>query len=225
MKKLFLLIAILFLLASSVSAATVSGSIYNADLTKLKDVVLEVNSVPKQVYVSKDGTYAFNLPVGKYAITASDKSGDYEEENVTIPQEGLYTLDLILIPKLDVIEEDSINVSDLSLVDEITKQKTNTWYLVSFLALIILAYFAIKNLRKSKVMAEATKPVESDAAKEDLSELIAVIKKLGGRTTQKDLRKELPYSEAKISLMLTELEHKKRIERIKKGRGNVIILK
>ena len=35
----------------------------------------------------------------------------------------------------------------------------------------------------------------------------------------------LDLSEAKISLILTELEHKGQIEKVKKGRGNVIILK
>ena len=44
----------------------------------------------------------------------------------------------------------------------------------------------------------------------------------GGRTTQKEICKELPYSEAKISLMITELEQKQMVKRIKKGRGNII---
>ncbi len=35
----------------------------------------------------------------------------------------------------------------------------------------------------------------------------------------------LDLSEAKISLILTELEHKGKVEKIKKGRGNVILLK
>jgi len=40
------------------------------------------------------------------------------------------------------------------------------------------------------------------------------------------LRKEMLYlSEAKISLILTELEHKGKIEKIKKGRGNVIVVR
>ncbi|MFC1769333.1 helix-turn-helix transcriptional regulator, partial [Nanoarchaeota archaeon] len=50
-------------------------------------------------------------------------------------------------------------------------------------------------------------------------------KKEGGRTTQKDIRKNFPQSEAKVSLMVTDLEHKGYLEKIKKGRGNVIILK
>ena len=51
------------------------------------------------------------------------------------------------------------------------------------------------------------------------------IKKQGGRTTQKEIRKNFPMSEAKISLIITELEHRGKIEKIKRGRSNIIILK
>ena len=60
---------------------------------------------------------------------------------------------------------------------------------------------------------------------DDLEQMVKIIKKEGGRTTQKDIRKQIPLSEAKISLMIAELEHKGAIEKIKKGRGNIIILK
>ncbi|MBS3149146.1 hypothetical protein J4455_00425 [Candidatus Woesearchaeota archaeon] len=42
--------------------------------------------------------------------------------------------------------------------------------------------------------------------------------------TQKDIRKELKISEAKVSLILTQLESEGRIKKIKKGRGNIVIL-
>jgi uncharacterized membrane protein len=75
---------------------------------------------------------------------------------------------------------------------------------------------------------EQTQIKEPKQAKEiedvDLDKLVNFIKKHDGRTTQKDIRKEFPLSEAKISLMITELEHKGVVNRIKKGRGNVIIL-
>ncbi len=59
---------------------------------------------------------------------------------------------------------------------------------------------------------------------DDLREVIRIIEKKGGRTTQLDLRKALPYSEAKVSLMITDLENRGIVKKIKKGRGNVIIL-
>jgi uncharacterized membrane protein len=60
---------------------------------------------------------------------------------------------------------------------------------------------------------------------ESLDGIIKIIKENGGRVTQKDIRKRISLSEAKISLMITELEHKGIVERIKKGRGNIIILR
>lgn len=59
----------------------------------------------------------------------------------------------------------------------------------------------------------------------DLDLIVSIIRKEGGRTTQKEIRKHIPLSEAKISLMIAELEHKGIVTKIKKGRGNIIILK
>ncbi len=59
----------------------------------------------------------------------------------------------------------------------------------------------------------------------DLQQVIAIIHSQDGRTTQKDIRKQLPWSEGKVSLMISELESKGLIEKIKKGRGNIIVLK
>jgi uncharacterized membrane protein len=59
----------------------------------------------------------------------------------------------------------------------------------------------------------------------DLNEVLKIIKEEGGRTTQKDIRKKIPLSEAKVSLMISELEAKGKVEKIKKGRGNIIVLK
>jgi uncharacterized membrane protein len=64
-----------------------------------------------------------------------------------------------------------------------------------------------------------------DVADADLQKVIEIIRKEGGRTTQKELRKQIPLSEAKISLMISELEHKRIVQKVKKGRGNIIILK
>ena len=57
-----------------------------------------------------------------------------------------------------------------------------------------------------------------------MNTIIRIIKENKGRITQKDIRKQIPLSEAKISLMITELEDKGIVKRIKKGRGNIIIL-
>lgn len=59
----------------------------------------------------------------------------------------------------------------------------------------------------------------------DLQEVMDIIRGQGGRITQKDLRSKLKYSEGKVSLMLADLERRELIEKFKRGRGNVIIVK
>ena len=53
-----------------------------------------------------------------------------------------------------------------------------------------------------------------------------MLKNCGGRLTQKELREKMPeYGEAKISLMVAELEEMGLVKKFKKGRGNIIVLK
>lgn len=59
----------------------------------------------------------------------------------------------------------------------------------------------------------------------DLQEIMDIIRGQGGRITQKDLRSKLKYSEGKVSLMLADLERRELIEKFKRGRGNVIIIR
>jgi uncharacterized membrane protein len=58
----------------------------------------------------------------------------------------------------------------------------------------------------------------------DLQDVMDVIKSHGGQISQKDLRSRLKYSEVKVSLMLADLEKRKRIKKFKRGRENVVVL-
>lgn len=57
---------------------------------------------------------------------------------------------------------------------------------------------------------------------EDLKELLEMVRTSGNRITQRELRKKSPYSESKVSLMLSDLEERGLIEKFKRGRGNII---
>lgn len=59
---------------------------------------------------------------------------------------------------------------------------------------------------------------------QDCREVLGIIEKNGGRITQLDLRKALPYSEAKVSLIVSDLESRGILKKVKKGRGNVLII-
>lgn len=208
---------LMFLLASNVvSAATIRGTIYDLNLDPVKNAVIEVNSTPKQLYVSKDGNYLFELPPGSYLIKAALNNESFDEQEIEINKEGDFIIDLILFPTLEedkeLFEEENLSAF------EIKKEKNLLPYiltisLIALLLFLIIFYFIKKrNIKPKKELPE------------DLKNLVEVIKKQGGRITQKELRKEIPVSEAKISLMIAELEEKGIIKKIKKGRGNIIIL-
>jgi uncharacterized membrane protein len=59
----------------------------------------------------------------------------------------------------------------------------------------------------------------------DLQNVMEIIRDQNGRIAQKDLRIILRCSDAKVSLMLVDLERRELIEKFKRGRGNVIILR
>ncbi len=59
---------------------------------------------------------------------------------------------------------------------------------------------------------------------EDLQEVLKIIRSQGGQITQKDLRNRLQHSEVKVSLMLADLEKRKRVKKFKRGRENIVVL-
>ncbi|WP_440953621.1 helix-turn-helix transcriptional regulator [Methanococcoides sp. FTZ1] len=81
----------------------------------------------------------------------------------------------------------------------------------------------------SEAPQEPVIPEENDLQDEvplpsDLQEVLDIIRSGGGRITQKDLRSKLSYSEAKVSLIVSDLENRGLVEKFKKGRGNIIII-
>jgi len=213
--------------------ANIHGSIYDLSLNKMGNVVVEINTAPKQFYVSKNGTYSFIVPIGSYKVKAQHYESSLlvssTSENITVKNAGDYILDLVLFP---IINEEEL------LEDELKVQKGNLYRnnFIVFLVIIlvvssILFYFynkkkAVKKDKLKKVVEEEKKVAESDFYGEGiLDKVIEIIKEEGGRTTQKDIRKKIPLSEAKISLVIAELEANDKIRKIRKGRGNIIILK
>ncbi len=232
-------IAVLLLLASfiilqSASAATIYGNIYDISLEKVKNVEIEINTVPKQFMIASNGLYSFNVPNGQYTIKASQMEQNslvaFASENVTVRQEGQYVIDIIIFPQLEsgLEEIDPIEINESILDFPSSPSKFLTPAVLSIVLILLTAagIFIYPILRKK--IKSAQKPSQEDAkeiGRNGLEEIVGIIEKEGGRTTQKEIRKQMPLSEAKISLMIAELEHKGKIEKIKKGRGNIIILK
>ena len=235
-KKYILSIIILSLfLIPFVSAATIKGNIYNDNLEIEKDILIKVNTVPEQQYLSKDGSYVLFIPQGKYVLTAQ-KGFLLVNEEINIVNEGEYNFDIFLIP--DFTEEDELwTETEEELVDDSLYKSNVAWiWILVFVILVGLIWFNRKNKLLNKIFKKNIKRNLEEKVIEEvkeelnepiyLNETIEIIKKYDGRISQKELRREMMHlSEAKISLILTELEHKGKIQKIKKGRGNVVLLK
>ncbi len=230
---LFLILVLLTL--PVVAAATLKGTIYNTQLNPEQNVLVEISTSPPQKYLSRDGSYAFELASGSYTLTAQ-KGTVIVEERINILSEGTYIYDLFLLPGF-AEEDDLWNDSTQELLEE---ESTAWWRYAIAGAIALFALYRIGRARKKygplrifrkRVKEDAAKSVEqhkAELAQEPghLDKAMEIIRKNDGRLTQKELRKEMLYlSEAKVSLIVTELEHKGLIEKVKKGRGNVLLWK
>lgn len=216
----WLILALLF--AVSVSGAQIYGTVYDFGLGRAQNAVVEINSTPSQRIVATDGTYEFTVPAGVYRISA-EKDDELTEEVIEIG-EGRFVRDLILLPNLEedlLDDEDEIPPIDETL-DIIAPRPAYQWIL--WLAIFVVLGYVVWKVSQAptKVIEKKIKEV---VVSDDLEKLIKFIDKHNGRVLQKDLRKGFPYSEAKISLMVDELEAKGVVKRVKKGRGNIIIKK
>jgi len=227
--KGLIVIFLLTTLSTGAQAATLHGTIYEwSDFEKpLKNALVEVNSTPAQYVVAKTGTYSFNLSPGTYLIKAKyfrDNILEYSaEEEIQIERDGDFVHDLLLFPPTES-EYDVLGDINLTSVD-IEAENYTSIYTVPILILISSAFVIIYRFKKKKIHAKSeniAEPEKSDLP-QDLRDLYEIILEMGGRTTQKELRKKIKYSEAKVSLMVTDLEDRGFIKKIKKGRSNIII--
>jgi len=206
---------IVFLLSINIAyAATIEGVVYDLSLEPANNVIVFIDTEPRQSYVAKNGEYKLNVPEGEYTIKAEEHRQRqviaYAEEKISVKDQEEYHLDFILFPSLDDEEallQESSTIGDVEIEDNNSRLRIGL-----LLAAIVIAAYLLYS-RKDKEIDD------------DLKNLISIIRNEGGRITQKEIRKHMPMSEAKISLMIAELEKKGRIEKIKKGRGNVIILR
>jgi uncharacterized membrane protein len=228
MGKKLLLVALLLLCMNLAYAAELKGTIYNSQLELQKDAIIEINTEPRQSIVSKDGTYLFNVPSGEYTLFAKHMSGQEidmsAEEKISVSADGSYTMDLILFDSLEEAE-----TIDVDITNELDEQSNAGTYLAVSLLIFLVAGALAGIIFLKKKTAHFQKEIEKELAgkkniDEGLEKIVKIIKSEGGRTTQLEIRKHIPLSEAKISLMIAELEDKGIVRKIKKGRGNIILL-
>lgn len=202
------------------SAANLYGLVYDLDLSVVKEAQVSIDTVPLQKQITKEGSYSFEVSPGVYNLVAG-YYGDgvliaSTKERVVIEKGGSYVYDLILFPVIAEDIEIEEGFSDTLFEEE---RSWKDLILIVIFLLFVGAMFYLFQKGKKQVFG-AVEHLDAELLK-----LLSYIQKEGGRTTQKDVRKAFPYSEAKISLMLTELEEKGLLKRIKKGRGNILLLK
>jgi uncharacterized membrane protein len=246
-KRFVLLIIIITSLILNAQAAKVYGTVYEwSDFNNpLKNSIVEIeeNQTRLQYKISGDGTYIFDISPGSYIIKAKyynnnilEFSGE-EKLQIDKPDESR-NLDILLFPPMDSEYE---YLGDINLTGEIdAKESGLTDYIIIMLAglfIFIIILFYIWKREKKPVIQGTIEPSPEIPENKigphennnmelpgDLKDLYDIILKKGGRTTQKDLRKEVIYGEAKVSLMIADLEDRGLIKKIKKGRSNIIIV-
>ncbi|MBI4450344.1 hypothetical protein HY642_00070 [Candidatus Woesearchaeota archaeon] len=222
--KLMLPLAIVMLFAPTASAAYVHGNVYDFDLEEIIARV-SIDTVPAQFLVAKNSTYGFTVPSGAYTLTAevvnNGTTTSRVRESVVVKSEGDYVIDLVLFPVLDGEQQD-IEELDAAMAPEPVFPWTAVVVAMLLFAGAGVAYwkFGGKKTHSDKA-SQADKPAHEVVA----DDVAMFVRKEGGRVNQKDICKQFPLSAAKISLILSDLEHKGVIEKIKKGRANIVVLK
>ncbi len=107
------------------------------------------------------------------------------------------------------------------------KEKTNKLLIYITLALFVsfIVVFVLFLRKKPKVNKVIVKKIDKITShlKEDEEQVLNVLKQKGGKCDQGTLRVVTGMSKAKLSQLLKELEERKIIKKVKKGKKNVII--
>ncbi|MFN4132895.1 MAG: hypothetical protein ACK4GQ_00770 [Candidatus Hadarchaeales archaeon] len=207
------------------NTARIYGRVYYwFTLEPMPGAIVTISTTPEQRMVAENGDYSFDVPLGVYEIKAEyflRGTLIYEDsENVEVLAPGDYRLDFLLFPvseELDIYE----NIAPEVEVGE----GDGLVFLIAVggvVVLILAVFLAVKRRRKTPALQPAS--VKVVGLPEDLQEIVNLLRESGGRMNQVELRRKLPYSEAKVSLMLSDLEDRKIIRKVRKGRANIIIL-
>lgn len=223
------------------TAATIQGTAYDYTLEPLENVVIIIDTTPVQQFLSRDGSFEIVVPPGEYTLQAQ-KGELATTETFTVQDEGVFLYDLFLFSSF--AEEDELlgDIEETVTIEQVDTPQALFTRLLSVLVVLAAAlgigwYILRKKEYEQQVPEKEVSVQETKTAKIPLDlptdgeplylkRVLDILKKHDGRITQKQLRKEMmDLSESKVSLIITELEHKGKVEKVKRGRGNVILLK
>ena len=228
-----MLMALLILSAISV-AGFVHGDIYRSDLQPLNRTVIRIEGPFTYQMVSDKGNYSIFLPEGNFTITAS--SSDESGRTIFLASDQIKVgtndqrLDLVL-KKASTLWDYSLPIAIILVLIAVFIWANRFWNHPS------------KNTERSASGTTDKIQTPGEPANEiqgtlpespkkqvplrpeldsDAKKVLSVLDSSEGRSTQKELRESLNFSDAKMSLILSELESSCYIKRFKRGRGNVI---
>ncbi len=245
--KALLAVFLLFVFSGNAFPATLEGKVFSWETMRpLNGAIIDFNSTPKQRIVSENGNYFVSLATGDYEIQAiyylNGKPGLYALEEIQLSEEGSFVFDLILFP---VSEEDKNRLKPIEGKQEKKEQGDYTGIIAASIAIALIIAIALLAIKKQKIpkQEQGTKILAEEKIPETEKklpaleghqekqldkytlEVIDALKRSGNRLTQKELREKVSVGEAKVSLIVAELEQLGIVKKIKRGRGNIIILK
>lgn len=110
----------------------------------------------------------------------------------------------------------SILYEDLGLLRKIPYEAV-----IAILSLLLILIIISLILKRKKRTIEEVFPV----LKDDERKIVEFIRDKGGKCRQREIVRELNLSKAKASRIIKDLEERNIVEKIKRGRNNIIILK
>lgn len=228
-KTTILLGIALTMLFSMVHASTITGVVYDGlTIEPLGNTILTINTIPAQTKVSKQGIYSFEIPNGTYTLKATYSEKGIilmkAEQEIQIEEEGVFNVDIILLPEIDDLPDDPLPDDEPipAIWDQLLRGPIAIWGLI-LVILTTVTYVAIsvqkgttankKEKTANTELEEKEKTNEKNESKKEEQpldkyaiETIEILQRGGNRLTQKELREKVTIGEAKVSLILTELE-------------------
>ena len=210
----FVLLLLSLLLSTSLGfTAFVHGDIYTSDFQKLNRTLIKIEGSFSYQIVTDKANYSIYLPPGNFTISASnfDEKGNLElyiQQTVRVGDED-QKVDLVLNPA-----------------------SSYDWLVYLFVLAIVATVFvwanrfwgknAIGMNRQKREETEVQAQPINHSLDEDARAVLSALVGFEGRANQKDLKEALGFSDAKLSLIISELEKFGYVKKFKRGRGNII---
>jgi len=226
-------VLLLFLFICTVQAATLQGVVYDYSFDRIDNVQVQLGG---EKDITEKGEYSFEVGTGTHTIVAKRYSEagrliSSETDTIEITEDKVYVLDLILFESLEEDEQllEETDKLDVSLEEDKPSALVGAYMLLFRIFVVIVIVYAFfrffSKFKKKHIKQELKQETKPEKTADDADNVLKFIKEQGGRVTQLDIRKKFPSSEAKISLIVTDLEEQGKVKKIKKGRGNIIISK